>query len=499
MIEDWLAARVRARPHHTALCWQTDDTTHTLNFAQLNTRVTGCCEKLSAEGIAAGDKVAVLLPNGTGFVTMLFALMRLNAVIVPLNIRLTPDELVYQINLTDCKFIVHDETTAILAQQIPQNDILSLYSFSEDSSPDADYTASQSQFCVGTYNLEDDFAIVFTSGTSGQPKGAVLTYANIFYSAMASAYRIGTLPDDVWLSVLPMYHVGGISILIRAVLYGITVTLRPKFDVAQFHDDLCKGEGTLVSLVPTMLHRLIQYRLQDGRAWSEQLRLILLGGAAASPELMQQCHDLHIPVATTYGLSEAASQVATTLAGDAIQKPGSVGKPLLFSSVQILDDDDRNLPPGDYGEIVVRGKTILREYYKNPEATAKTLRDGALYTGDIGYLDDEGDLWLVQRRSDLIISGGENIYPAEIEAILRQHPAIDSVAVVGIPDTEWGQRVAATIVLNTETTEDVIIAFCRDHLAGYKQPRRIKFVEALPMTASGKIQRPAVQALFDDK
>jgi O-succinylbenzoic acid--CoA ligase len=314
---------------------------------------------------------------------------------------------------------------------------------------------------------------------------------------MASAYRIGHNPDDKWLCCLPFYHIGGLSIIIRACLYGITVDLRQKFDVSEINHALAYEDITLISLVPTMLHRLLE---ATSEPWSDKLRLVLIGGAATSPELMQRCIDLRIPVATTYGLSEAASQVATTLPGDAIRKPGSVGKPLLFTGARIIDENGKILAPGELGEVTVSGPTVMKGYFQNPEATTRILRDGWLHTGDMGYLDADGDLWIVQRRSDLIVSGGENVYPTEVENILKQHPAVKSACVVGIDDPEWGQQVATAIVLYPE--QSVTIAelniFCRQHLAGYKQPRHISIVLKLPLTSSGKVHRPSVQELIKE-
>ena len=349
---------------------------------------------------------------------------------------------------------------------------------------------------AGTLDLATPVAIIFTSGTSGQPKGVILTAGNLFYSAMASAYRIGVLPQDRWLCTLPLYHVGGLSILVRSCLYGTTVELHPRFSVDAVDEALTTRPNTLVSLVPTMLHRL----LEDGDPgrWTASLRLVLLGGAAASPELVARCLTQGIPVATTYGLTEAASQVATALPAEVGLKPGSVGKPLLFTKICVVDATGQPVPAKTWGEIVVSGPTVMRGYDAEPAATAATLRDDGLHTGDIGTLDEDGDLWLVQRRSDLIVTGGENVYPAEVEAVLRQHPAVADVCVIGLADPVWGQQVAAAIEVRHGQAVDqaALIGFGRERLAAYKQPRQVVFVDALPRTASGKIERKQVVELF---
>ncbi|GAB5491013.1 MAG: o-succinylbenzoate--CoA ligase [Phototrophicaceae bacterium] len=489
-MQDWLQARAYASPEKIAIIEHISPTySNKITFKQLNRRVDNFCQQLTDAGVETGQHIAMVMMNSTLAIVPFFSAMRLGLVFIPLNSRLTTDEIDFQLKQVDCDYLLPYGTTDLLsALRDKGHKIVNVLKNKK---------TKKMTFTPQAIDLEKPFFVVHTSGTSGQPKAAMLTYGNVFYSAMASAYRIGHLPDDRWLCVLPLYHVGGLSILIRAVLYGITVDLREKFDADDINHALTHEPVTLISLVPTMLYRLLDTR---SNTWNDSLRLVLLGGAATTPELMQDCIEQNIPVATTYGLSEASSQVATTFPNDASRKAGTVGKPLMFTQVKIVDENGQSQKAGDYGEILIKGMTVMQGYYNNPEATAQTLKDGWLHTGDIGYLDDEGDLWLVQRRSDLIITGGENVYPAEVEAILRKNPAIKEVAVVGITDPEWGQQVATAIVLNPEqsTSADEIENYVREQLAGYKIPRIIKFVKQLPLTGSGKIQRSAVQALFDE-
>lgn len=486
-MHDWLAARAQVSPQKIALTNPDGQWT----YRQL--------DDLAAQYVGhlrTFDRVGLLLNSDVDSVALILAAIKAGVLIVPLNSRLTYDELKWQLKNTDCATLF---VSNALLDKLPYAVKPAKEPFTIVYLPKYDRDFKHKPRSLDgkpPLTLASPFVIVHTSGTSGKPKGAVLTYGNVFQSAMASAYRIGHLPDDKWLCVLPLYHVGGLSIIIRAVLYGITVDLRPKFDVADINHALTHHDISLVSLVPTMLYRLLDARTE---AWSPKLRLVLLGGARATPELMQRCITENIPVATTYGMSEASSQIATTFPSVAAQKPGTVGKPLMFTQVKIVDEQGNEQPPHQYGEILINGPTVMREYYGNPEATAKTLRGGWLHSGDIGYLDDDGDLWLVQRRSDLIVSGGENVYPAEVEDALRLHPAIAEVAVVGLDDSEWGQRVVAAIVLadGEVLTETDVEAFAREQLAGYKIPRQVIFVGTLPQTSSGKIQRPAVQALFE--
>ncbi len=509
-MQDWLSARAAATPNQIAFLPNlgrayTYKTTlgvvRILREALISHLVPAKREK-GHQGV-----IAVLMPNrgARGFYApIVHAAAGAGATLVPLNTRLTPEELSWQLKITDADILICSVETQELALQIELD--RPIYTSAPDIShgdvrpltrfPSQGLDVLEARSTpLAQIDLNTTQAIVFTSGTSGQPKGAEITFGNHFYSAMASAYRLGLNPNDRWLSVLPLYHVGGLAVIFRSTLYGITTVLHDRFDIDKIQYSFDHHGITMISLVPTMLYRM----LEAGVRWPDSLRLILLGGAAASPELLQRAFEMNLPIAPTYGLTEASSQVATMRPHAARKKPGSVGKPLLFTSVRIAGENGQSVPAGEYGEVVVSGPTVMKGYHNNPDATAKAIRDGELYTGDIGYLDEDGDLWLVQRRSDLIVSGGENVYPAEVETILRAHPAVSEVAVVGVDHPEWGQQVAAAVVLvdGAILTTDELIAYSREHLAGYKQPRRILFVDALPQTASGKVQRNGVRALFD--
>lgn len=508
--QTWLTSAAHANPHTPALI--VGDQTWT--YAELHALAQQCAARLHTRGVRSGDRIAVLMPNSLEYVALIHATALLGAILVPLNTRLTPAEVAWQLKHVRAALLIYSSDTAPLAEVCEIENRVSvadLFSPLPMFGVGSDSPAPPRQMERGQgVRLDSPAAIVFTSGTSGHPKGVTLTYANFLYSALGSANRLGTLPSDRWLCCLPLYHVGGLSIIQRCCLYGTTVILQNGFDMAQIEHAFASQAVTLISLVPTMLYRLIASahpiplstewggaRGGDGIQFPPTLRLILLGGAAASPDLLEKSHALGLPVATTYGLTEACSQVATLFPAET--KPGSVGRPLMFSSVEILRDDGTPTEIGEYGEVVVSGQTVMAGYYENPAATEQVLREGRLYTGDIGYLDADGDLWIVQRRTDLIVSGGENVYPAEIENTLRQHPAVADCCAVGLPDAEWGQIVAMAVVLNSGFDADpaALTAFCRQHLAGYKIPRRWAFVERLPQNATGKIQRRAVAELFD--
>jgi O-succinylbenzoic acid--CoA ligase len=478
---DWLSQSARAHPDGLAL----EFGVHRWTYAELDGVVGSVGGWLAAQGIQPGARVAVLMDAGADYVALVHALIRIGAVLVPLNTRLTADELGYQLTLARVDaLIVADDVRLTAAAELCCPRVLDLRLADDSASP----------LAPRELDLDAPQAIIFTSGTSGRPKGVVLTYGNQYASAAASASRIGTLPADRWLCVLPLYHVGGLAILLRSALYGTAVILQRGFDPAQVNAAIDSG-ATLVSLVPTMLYRLIAARSAPP---PDSLRLILLGGAAADPELVRRCQALRIPIATTYGLTEACSQVATQTPQATERKPGSVGRAVPGTIIRVLDESGSDAAVGKYGEVVVSGPTVMAGYFDNAGATAEVLREGALHTGDIGTFDDDGDLWIVQRRSDLIVTGGENVYPAEVEAALRAHPLVQDVCVVGLPDPEWGHRVVAAVIPVSDVDLDVdeLLHFARARLAGYKTPRLIRIMSALPLTSSGKVERRAVQKLL---
>ncbi len=522
-MQDWLKVRMAASPQKIALIIGV----HTWTYAELDAMVGGTAVTLINHGIQPGDYVAALLPNSLEYVCLIHALARIGAVLVPLNTRLTVPELQWQVEHVGCKWLAHDETFSDTAERLNCQLLMVNCQLSMEEAP---LTINNWQLTID--NLQ---AIVFTSGTSGKPKGAMITFANHFWSATASSYRLGIQPNDRWLSVLPLYHVGGLAVIFRSCLYGTAVILHNRFDLTAINRSLDNDRATLISLVPTMLRRLLQTRAH----WPASLRLILLGGAAATPELIRQANERprklsmvndQLPIvnetpliidnwqltidsspsliAPTYGLTEAASQVATMPPEEAARKPGSVGKPLMFTHVKIVGEDGEERPSNQIGEIVVTGPTVMAGYWR-PETRDYETRDHqthhsplstlhSLKTGDMGYLDDDGDLWIVQRRSDLIVSGGENVYPSEVEAVLRECTAVSQACVVGIPHPEWGQQVAAMVQLKPgqSVTKSELLAFSRERLAGYKIPRLVQFVTALPQTASGKIARGKVAEMM---
>jgi O-succinylbenzoic acid--CoA ligase len=432
----------------------------------------------------AAAPVAMLLPGDARFVGWLAALSLAGRAALPLNARLTIGELVQQ--LTDARAGLllgerGDSRLVELAVRLPGLTIVAAPQF--EDLPDAHGQLP------GEEAADDALLVVlFTSGTSGRSKGACLSWRNFAASALAAADPLGPAIAARWLACMPLFHVGGLSIVVRSVLFGGPIRLHSRFDAALVSDALDAGDIAGISLVPTMLSRLLEHR--GPRPAPAGLQVLLLGGAATSPELLARARLAGYPVCPTYGLTEATSQVATA----GLQRSGAARPapllPLPGVEVRIVVEGE-DAAAGQAGEIVVRGPTVMQGYFGDPAATALALRDGWLYTGDIGLLDDAGGLHVLDRRDDLIVSGGENVYPAEIEAVLAGHPSVAEAGVASVADADLGSRIIAWIVADETATVDsqALAELCRARLAGFKCPREFRFVRALPRTAAGKLQR----------
>jgi O-succinylbenzoic acid--CoA ligase len=344
--------------------------------------------------------------------------------------------------------------------------------------------------------LDAPAALCFTSGTGGEPRAAILTHGNFFWSALASARNLGVRPNDLWLSCLPLHHVGGLSILTRNAYYGTGVLLHERFDPDAVNEAI-DGEGvTLVSLVPPMLERLLAAR--RGRIFPTSLRAALIGGGPIPFALLEHAADLRLHALPTYGLTEAASQVTTLSLREWPAGLDSAGRPLIFTQVEIRDEEERPAAKGNEGEIVVRGPTVMAAYLEGRESNERAWDGRWFKTGDIGAWDAAGRLLVKDRRVDRIAVGGENVSPEEVERVLREHPAVQDACVVGIPAGSWGHEVAVAIQVRGE--EVVTIEELRRHaehaLATFKLPRRLLVLPELPRSPSGKLLRRVVRDRF---
>lgn len=419
----WLARSANAHPDRAAV--EADE--GSLTYGQLFGRAMAARRALEERGIARGDRVAIALPAGLDFAVTLHACLLLGAAALPVDLRLGREE----------RSARAAGARVVVANPLALDGRLA-YSTVFNHDPDAIAT------------------VMHTSGTSAAPRSVELTYGNWVWNAMGSALALGLDPAERWLCALPLAHVGGLSILIRSAIYGTTAVLHPRFDAEAVMCALHDGGITMVSLVPTTLERLLDAGLEHPPA----LRWALLGGAPASPALLERAETAGVPVATTYGLTETCSQAATT------------GSPLLGTRIDLAPD----------GEVLVSGPTVA------PGALGP---DGHLHTGDLGTWDEDGRLVILGRKADTIVSGGENVAPQEVEAVLLAHPDVADAGVFGRPDPEWGEGVQAKVVLRDGAVPDseALRAFAAGRLARFKVPKAIELVAELPRTASGKLLR----------
>lgn len=483
MLPNWLTHRAALTPDRLALV--TGEVR--LTFGDVEALARARAAALAALGVTAGDPVALLMRNSVEYVVLMHAVHRLGAVLVPLNTRLSAAEIAWQLGNVNAALLISDEASLSLATAAQADQpAVRLHRL---PLPDAPADAPPPPL-RDHYALDAVHSIIHTSGTTGRPKGALLTFGNFWWSSVGSALNLGHHLDDCWLCCLPLFHVGGLSIPVKSVIYGIPMVLHEGFEATAVNHSLDHNGVTIISAVTVMLARMLEQR--GDQPYPSTLRCVLLGGGPAPAPLLNACAARHIPVVQTYGLTEAASQVATLAPEDALRKLGSAGKPLLPTELRIVGAEDGRWAEADeVGEIIVRGPTISPGYLNHPKATERALRDGWLYTGDLGYVDADGYLYVVDRRDDLIISGGENIYPAEVEAALLAHPAVAEAAVIGVADAQWGQVPVAAVMVRAgvTVTPQALRTFCLTRLARYKAPTQIRIVDHLPRTAAGKLLR----------
>jgi o-succinylbenzoate---CoA ligase len=463
-----------------------ETSSRTWTFAELHDRALRAAAYVGSAATRDAAPIALLLDGDAPFAAWFHGIALAGRTVLPLNLRLTTEELAQQLADARVQWLLGRPGDARLAELVARMPRLRAQAAPPIDALPAPGGARPGAGAGG--DADAVLAVLFTSGTSGRAKGACLTRANFLASAAAARERLGEVVAGRWLACMPLFHVGGLSILTRSLRFGGPVRLLPRFDAQEVSDQLDGGDVAGVSLVPTMLSRLLAWR--GPRAAPPGLRALLLGGAAAAPELLARARAAGYPVCPTYGLTEACSQVATAAppaAGSATVLPM---RPLDGTQLRIVRDGC-DVAPGTPGEILVRGATVMQGYLHDREATERTLRDGWLHTGDIGCLDGDGGLRVLDRRDDLIVCGGENVYPAEIEAVLLEHPLVADAGVAAVPDADLGARVVAWVVAAAGTALDVeaLRSHCRRRLAGFKQPREFRCVEVLPRNAAGKLLR----------
>jgi o-succinylbenzoate---CoA ligase len=510
LLPDWLTRCAENTPDHLAIqCGQVR-----WSFAELARQAEQLARQFAAAGVGVESRVALLASNGLACVACVHALTRLGAILVPLNTRLTTAELCWQFTDVRASLFVSDESMSVRAGEItaslptlPYASLQTTHTTPEyceitllalDGSA---YSASPESTMRIQIDLDATQVIMYTSGTTGQPKGVLITYGMQWWNAVGSALNLGHQPDDCWLACLPLFHIGGLSILMRSVIYGISVVLLKKFDERAVNRAIQQDGVTIISVVAVMLQRMLTALEAEGqgKCYPAALRCVLLGGGPAPRPLLERCAELHIPVAQTYGMTESCSQAVTLAPADALRKLGSAGRPLLPVQMQVMSDG-QPVAVGEPGTIYLKGSTITPGYAERLEATAAALQDGWFCTGDLGYLDADGYLYILDRHSDLIISGGENIYPAEVESVLLSHPSVAEAGVCAQDDPHWGQVPIAFVTLHSgqSTSAEAILEHARQRLARYKVPQTLTIVAEMPRNSSGKLLRRELRKLLPE-
>jgi acyl-CoA synthetase (AMP-forming)/AMP-acid ligase II len=460
--------------------------------------VARLAERLAELGVGRGDTVAVMLPNCCEIVTTMFGAWHLGAALTPVNPALTDDEVLYQLQDSASRVLVGDDRAGELAQRtgLHHIDVDSVHATSRASTPDAAAKPDEALSLGGAAARADDFAlVVYTSGTTGRPKGCVLDHANVEAMVTSISEHLLLTSGDTSLLVLPLFHCNGLLISVMSVLQaGGKVVVAPRFNPTTFWQDGDKHLPTFFSAVPTM-YAMLEAQPVTGVDTSS-LRFVICGAAPIAPDLIEKVEArFGVPVVEGYGLSEGS--VASTLNPvNGPRKVGTVGPALPGQEVEIEAPDGRRLPRGERGEVVIRGRNVMRGYLGRPQATAEVLRDGWLHTGDVGYLDEDGYLVLVDRLKDMIIRGGENIFPKEIENVLYDHPDVLEAAVVGKPDPVYGEVPVAYVAPRpgAELDVDQLIEHCHTSLARFKVPREFHVLDSLPKNAVGKLVKGQLKA-----
>lgn len=477
-------------------------------YEQFNRLSNQVANGLLKSGIKAGDKIAISCPNLPFFPIIYYGILKTGAIAVPLNVLLKANEIENHLRDSEAKAYFCYEGSADLPTGEYGYQAFNAVSACTDffklkagSSPDLLFEDQPDTF--DTYSgMEEDIAvIIYTSGTTGIPKGACLTHMNLYLNAQVARELFQSKHYESVLAVLPLFHIFGMTTMMNASVYqGLNIVLLPRFDAKTCFELIVKHHISIFAGVPTMYWALLN-TVHDPlieTAVTKNLRLCVSGGAPLPVKIIQDFERLYeVPILEGYGMSEGSPIVSFNQIGQ-IRKQGSIGTPVWGVEVKIVDENDQEVPVLTKGELIFKGHNVMKEYYKNPEATAQVLKDGWMHSGDIAYKDEEGIYFIVDRSKDMIIRGGMNVYPRELEEIMLKHEAVSMAAVIGIPDEKFGEEIAAFIVLKPgkECTESEIIAWSKNQFASYKYPRQIHFMAQLPINASGKIVKAELRKLY---
>jgi fatty-acyl-CoA synthase len=475
LVTELVSRSARRDPDAPALAFEEE----TRSFGELEQRANRVANALAARGVGAGENVAIQMHNRIEFVEAFLGIQKLGACAVPINFRLSPEEVEYV--LADSRSVA-SVSEAELA-----------------GTPYEEALAAAAPEQTGTEVDEEQLAfLMYTSGTTGRPKGAMLSHRNLVVNTTNWLYEVGARPDDVWLSGLPLFHIGGLNGLLPFLHLGALAVIEPSggFDPVRSIERLTRHDVSICFFVPTQWQEICS-RPEVAGVDAERLR-VAMWGASQSPlptlELLAQTFPT-VRIVNAFGQTEMSSNTCFLRGEDAIRKIGSVGQPALGVEARIVDEAGADVAPGEVGEIVYRGPTVMQGYFEKPEASAEAFAGGWFHSGDLVYADEEGFIYVVDRLKDMLISGGENVYPAEVERTLIEHPAVAEVAVVGVAHPRWVETPLAVVVPEpgAEVGEEELIELCREKLAGYKKPSAVIFAEELPRNAAGKVLKRALR------
>ncbi len=495
-IGDWIKKWSLLQPHKRALIFED----RSFTYQEVNLRTNQLCHFLLTHGVQKGDRVSVLLFNCHQYFELFFALSKVGAILVPLNWRLAGPELEFIIKDSGSRMIFFEpEFEEVIATIRPHLNLSNGdYIMVGSPCPDwaKDYEKSLLEFPVREPYLqipagdEDPHILMYTSGTTGVPKGAILSHRKTFYNALNADIFYNLTSKDIMIVSRPMFHSGGLLVEAAPVFYkGGTLILRKRFRPHEILETVQKYHVTLLELPATVY----QFILQDCNLAQYDLssiRCYFTGGERVPKAMLKEYYRKGIVISQIFGQTEA-STITILSHEDAVLKIGSVGLPVFHGEVRIVDKSGKDVNPGEVGEIIIKGPTLMSGYWNQPDLTAETIREGWLYTGDLARTDEEGYFFIVDREKDMYISGGENVYPAEVEKVIHSHPKVFDVAIVGVPDEKWGEVGKAYIALKPEEAmgSEEIFEFLKGKVAKYKIPKYVEFIEELPKTASGKIQK----------
>jgi fatty-acyl-CoA synthase len=461
--------------------------------AELHDRAGRLASAFTGAGVEAGDRVALLLHNGFEFAEAMLACHRIGACAVPINFRLTADEINY----------ILDDSRAVALVAGSRPDGLARLPFELEVGPAYDGAIARREPAKQADVREHDAALLcYTSGTTGRPKGAILSHANLVASTLSWIYEMRAGEDDVWLSGQPLFHIGGINGMLPFLALGGTSIVLPTtgFDAVAAIRLIEERSVTMCIFVPTQWDALCASRAIAGMD-GQRLRVAMWGASPASLSTLESMARTFpsADIVSAYGQTEMSGATTLLKGHDATRKRGSVGCPMLNVELRVVDDHLEDVEPGAVGEIVYRGPMVMQGYLGLADATEEAFAGGWFHSGDLATSDEDGYLWLVDRKKDLIVSGGENVYPAEIERVLLEHPAVADVAVVGVAHPRWVESPVAVVVAaqgETQPTGTELIAHCRERLAGYKKPSAVYFVDHLPRNAAGKVAKRELRARY---